>query len=30
MQEKEEAGRPRMDDRIAMSTIFYVLHTGCQ
>ncbi len=27
---KKEAGRPRMDDRKAMSAIFYVLRTGCQ
>ena len=27
---KKKAGRPRMDDRKAMSTIFYVLRTGCQ
>jgi putative transposase len=27
---KKKAGRPRMNDRKAMSTIFYVLGTGCQ
>lgn len=27
---KRKAGRPRMDDRRAMSAIFYVLRTGCQ
>ena len=27
---KEKTGRPRMDDRMAMSAIFYVLRTGCQ
>jgi len=27
---KKRAGRPRMDDRRAMSAIFYVLRTGCQ
>ena len=27
---KKKAGRPRMDDRRAMSAIFYVLRTGCQ
>ena len=27
---KKKAGRPRMDDRTAMSAIFYVLRTGCQ
>ena len=29
---KKKAGRPRMDDRMAinMSAIFYVLRTGCQ
>jgi len=27
---KKKAGRPRMDDRKAMSAIFYVLRTGCQ
>ena len=26
---KKKAGRPRMDDRKAMSAIFYVLRTGC-
>jgi transposase len=28
--EKKKAGRPRMNDKKAMSTIFYVLRTGCQ
>ena len=27
---KKKTGRPRMDDRKAMSAIFYVLKTGCQ
>lgn len=27
---KKKAGRPRMDDRQAMTAIFYVLRTGCQ
>lgn len=27
---KKKPGRPRMDDRIAMTAIFYVLRTGCQ
>lgn len=27
---KKESGRPRMDDRKAMTAIFYVLRTGCQ
>jgi transposase len=27
---KKKPGRPRMDDRKAMSAIFYVLRTGCQ
>jgi putative transposase len=27
---KKKSGRPRMDDRQAMSAIFYVLRTGCQ
>ena len=27
---KKKAGGPRMDDRKAMSAIFYVLRTGCQ
>jgi transposase len=27
---KKKTGRPRMDDRNAMSAIFYVLRTGCQ
>ena len=27
---KKKAGHPRMDDRRAMSAIFYVLRTGCQ
>lgn len=27
---KKKAGRPRMNDRTAMSAIFYVLRTGCQ
>jgi putative transposase len=27
---KRKAGRPRMNDRKAMSAIFYVLRTGCQ
>lgn len=27
---KMKTGRPRMDDRKAMSAIFYVLRTGCQ
>ncbi len=27
---KKTAGRPRMDDRQAMTAIFYLLRTGCQ
>jgi len=27
---KKKTGRPRMDDRKAMSAIFYILRTGCQ
>ena len=27
---KKKTGRPRMDDRKAMTAIFYVLRTGCQ
>jgi transposase len=27
---RKKTGRPRMDDRKAMSAIFYVLRTGCQ
>lgn len=27
---KKKSGRPRMDDRQAMSAIFYVTRTGCQ
>lgn len=27
---KKRVGRPRMDDRKAMTAIFYVLRTGCQ
>jgi transposase len=27
---KKETGRPRMDDRKAMSAIFYILRKGCQ
>jgi len=27
---KKKSGRPRMDDRLAMNAIFYVLRTGCQ
>ena len=27
---KKKAGRPRMDDRRAMTAIFYVARTGCQ
>jgi putative transposase len=27
---KKKAGRPRMDDRQAMTAIFYLLRTGCQ
>ena len=27
---KKKAGRPRMNDRKAMSAVFYVLRTGCQ
>lgn len=27
---KKKAGRPSMDDRKAMSAIFYILRTGCQ
>lgn len=27
---KQKPGRPRMDDRQAMTAIFYVLRTGCQ
>jgi putative transposase len=30
LRKKKKAGRPRMDDRRAMSVIFYVLRTGCQ
>jgi len=29
-EKKKKTGRPRMDDRRAMSAIFYVLRTGCQ
>ena len=29
-EKKKKAGRPRMNDRKAMSAIFYVLCTGCQ
>jgi len=29
-QPKQKPGRPRMDDRQAMTAIFYVLRTGCQ
>lgn len=28
--EKKKLGRPRMEDRKAMTAIFYVLRTGCQ
>ena len=28
-QPKKKPGRPRMDDRKAMTAIFYVLRTGC-
>ena len=27
---KKKAGRPRMNDRQAMNSIFYILRTGCQ
>jgi len=27
---KKKSGRPKMDDRLAMNAIFYVLRTGCQ
>jgi len=27
---KKKPGRPRMDDRAAMTAIFYLLRTGCQ
>jgi transposase len=27
---KKKPGRPRMDDRKAMTAVFYVLRTGCQ
>ena len=27
---KKKTGRPRMDDRLAMNAVFYVLRTGCQ
>jgi transposase len=27
---KKKIGRPRMDDRLAMTAIFYILRTGCQ
>ncbi len=27
---KKKLGRPRMDDRMAMTAIFYILRTGCQ
>jgi transposase len=27
---KKKSGRPRMNDRKAMSAIFYILRTGCQ
>ena len=27
---RKKTGRPRMNDRTAMNTIFYVLRTGCQ
>ena len=27
---KKKSGRPRMDDRLAMNAVFYVLRTGCQ
>ena len=30
LKKKERFGHPRMDDRKAMSAIFYVLRTGCQ
>jgi transposase len=30
MRKKKKAGRPRMDDRKAMSAIFFVLRTDCQ
>ena len=30
LKKKKRSGRPRMDDRKAMSAIFYVLCTGCQ
>jgi len=28
--QKKKSGRPRMDDRKAMTAIFYILRTGCQ
>jgi putative transposase len=30
LKKKKRSGHPRMDDRKAMSAIFYVLCTGCQ
>ncbi|MGC2382600.1 MAG: transposase [Nitrososphaeraceae archaeon] len=27
---RKKTGRPRMDDRTAMSAIFYIFRTGCQ
>ena len=30
LRKKKKVGRPRMDDKKAMSAIFYVLRTGCQ
>jgi putative transposase len=27
---KQKTGRPRMDDRLAMNAVFYVLRSGCQ
>lgn len=27
---KKQIGRPRMDDRKAMTAIFYIIRTGCQ
>jgi len=27
---KKKSGRPRMDDKLVMNAIFYVLRTGCQ
>ena len=27
---KKKTGRPRMDDRKAMTAIFYIVRTGCQ